>query len=108
MRPFPRLLLAAAALGATLPAFGQALIFKGGERWEVNDPFKVDTTVIPPKPIIDKLRADCKKAADSEKYTMALRNLGQDPAFLDAPDFKAFIDEDAKRIEEAVRLIGKV
>jgi hypothetical protein len=32
MRPFPRLLLAAAALGATLPAFGQALIFKGGER----------------------------------------------------------------------------
>lgn len=54
MRPFPRLLLAAAALGVAVPAFGQALVFKGGERWEVNDPFKVDTSVIPPKPVIDK------------------------------------------------------
>ena len=52
MRPFPRLLLAAAALGVALPAFGQALVFKGGERWEVNDPFKLDKSV-PPKPVSD-------------------------------------------------------
>ena len=69
MRPFPRLLLAAAALGAALPAFGQTLIFKGGERWEVNDPFKVDNTVIPPKPIIDKKKGTISSLKGSVERT---------------------------------------
>jgi len=28
----------------------QTFVFKGGERWEINDPLKMDTTSIPPKP----------------------------------------------------------
>jgi hypothetical protein len=52
MRPAVRTLLTVALLGAAAQSFGQALIFKGGERWEVNDPFKMDTSV-PPKPLID-------------------------------------------------------
>jgi hypothetical protein len=53
MRPDRRTLLAAALLcAATTQSFGQALIFKGGERWEVNDPFKMDNSV-PPKPVND-------------------------------------------------------
>ena len=35
-------------------------------------------------------------------------NLGQDVAYLDQAEFKAFWDADAKRVEEAVRQIGKV
>lgn len=41
------------SLLGSVTCFGQTLIFKGGERWDVNDPFKVDNTSIPPKPIID-------------------------------------------------------
>ncbi len=35
-------------------------------------------------------------------------NLGQDVAYLDQAEFKAFWDADAKRVEDAVRAIGKV
>ena len=52
MRPACRLLLPAALLCAAAASSGQTLIFKGGERWEVNDPFKYDTSV-PPKQVID-------------------------------------------------------
>ena len=38
----------------------------------------------------------------------AMNNLGQDVAYLDQPEFKAFWDADAKRVEDAVRQIGKV
>ena len=69
MRPFPRILLAAAALGASASAFGQALVFKGGERWEVNDPFKVDNTVIPPKPVIDKKKGTISSLKGSVERT---------------------------------------
>ena len=37
-----------------------------------------------------------------------MKNLGQDVAYLDQPEFKAFWDEDAKRVEDAVHAIGKV
>jgi len=52
MRPAVRSFLTAAFLCAATQSYGQALIFKGGERWEVNDPFKMDTSV-PPKPVSD-------------------------------------------------------
>ena len=52
MRPAVRFLLTAALFCAGAQSFGQTLIFKGGERWEVNDPFKLDNSV-PPKPVID-------------------------------------------------------
>ena len=35
-------------------------------------------------------------------------NIGDDVAYLDQPDFKTFWDADAKRVEDAVRQIGKV
>lgn len=52
MRPAVRPFLFAACLCAATQSFSQTLIFKGGEKWEVNDPFKMDTAV-PPKPVID-------------------------------------------------------
>jgi tripartite-type tricarboxylate transporter receptor subunit TctC len=61
-----------------------------------------------PDTIITSLRDNIKKAAHSPQFATALTNLGQDLAYLDQPEFKAFWDADTKRIEEAVRQIGKV
>ena len=37
-----------------------------------------------------------------------MTNLGQEVDYLDQPDFAKFWDDDAKRIEDAVRQIGRV
>jgi len=57
--------------------------------------------------IITYLRDNINKAAHSPQFATALTNLGQDLAYLDQAEFKAFWDADTKRIEEAVRQIGK-
>ena len=61
-----------------------------------------------PAPIVTALRDASRKAAADEKFGQAMKNLGQDVAYLDQAEFKAFWDADAKRVEDAVRLIGKV
>lgn len=61
-----------------------------------------------PPPIVDKLRGEIRKAVATEPFEKAIRNLGQEVAYLDAPDFKKFWDADAKRVEDAVRTIGKI
>jgi tripartite-type tricarboxylate transporter receptor subunit TctC len=48
------------------------------------------------------------KAAADETFVQAMQNLGQDVAYLDQPEFRTFWEADAKRVEEAVRQIGKV
>ena len=60
------------------------------------------------RPIITTLRDASKKAAADDKFKQAMTNLGQDVAYLDQAEFKAFWDADAKRVEDAVRSIGKV
>jgi tripartite-type tricarboxylate transporter receptor subunit TctC len=61
-----------------------------------------------PDQIINFWRDASKKAAVTEQFKQAMRNLGQDVAYLDQPEFKKFWDADAKRVEDAVRQIGKV
>jgi tripartite-type tricarboxylate transporter receptor subunit TctC len=61
-----------------------------------------------PQPIIDRWRAETTKAIAAEPFKQAMANLGEEIAFLDQSEFKAFWEADAKRVEEAVRLIGKV
>jgi tripartite-type tricarboxylate transporter receptor subunit TctC len=61
-----------------------------------------------PEPIITTLRNAIRQGAHSQQFAGALTNLGQELAYLDQAEFKAFWDADAKRIEEAVRTIGKV
>ncbi|HEY1383234.1 MAG TPA: tripartite tricarboxylate transporter substrate binding protein [Dongiaceae bacterium] len=61
-----------------------------------------------PDTIITYLRDNINKAAHSPQFATALTNLGQDLAYLDQPEFKTFWDADTKRIEDAVRQIGKV
>jgi tripartite-type tricarboxylate transporter receptor subunit TctC len=54
------------------------------------------------------LREVLSKAANSEPFKTALANLGQEPAYMDQPEFAAFWAADTKRIEAAIRSIGKV
>jgi tripartite-type tricarboxylate transporter receptor subunit TctC len=61
-----------------------------------------------PAPVITTLREASRKAAADDKFKQAMTNLGQDVAYLDQAEFKAFWDADAKRVEDAVRSIGKV
>jgi tripartite-type tricarboxylate transporter receptor subunit TctC len=61
-----------------------------------------------PAPIVTTLREASRRAAADEKFAQAMKNLGQDVAYLDQAEFKAFWDADAARVEDAVRQIGKV
>jgi tripartite-type tricarboxylate transporter receptor subunit TctC len=61
-----------------------------------------------PAAVIGALREASRKAAADAKFVEAMKNVGQDVAYLDQAEFKAFWDADAKRVEDAVRLIGKV
>jgi tripartite-type tricarboxylate transporter receptor subunit TctC len=61
-----------------------------------------------PDAIVDKLRIESKKAADTDQFKKSIDNLGDVVAYLDKPEFAKFWDEDAKRVEAAVQAIGKV
>jgi tripartite-type tricarboxylate transporter receptor subunit TctC len=61
-----------------------------------------------PDNVIKFWREASKTAAANEQFKKAMNNVGQDVAYLDQPDFKKFWDADAKRVEDAVKLIGKV
>ncbi len=61
-----------------------------------------------PQNVVDRWRTETKKAVGAETFAQAMKNLGEEIAFLDQPEFKAFWDADSKQVEEAVRLIGKV
>jgi tripartite-type tricarboxylate transporter receptor subunit TctC len=61
-----------------------------------------------PEPVITKMRAESKKASESEQFKNAITNIGDVVAYMDQPEFKAFWDADAKRVEAAVQSIGKV
>ena len=61
-----------------------------------------------PANVVAYLRTNLQKAAQTEQFKTAMANLGQDVEYLDQPEFAAFWDADAARIEDAVRDIGKV
>jgi tripartite-type tricarboxylate transporter receptor subunit TctC len=61
-----------------------------------------------PAAAINKLRAESKKAVENETFKKAIANIGDVVAYLDQPDFAKFWDADAKRVEAAVKAIGKV
>ena len=60
-----------------------------------------------PPAIVTTLRAAIGKAVQSDQFTAALANAGQELAYLDGPDFQKFWDIDGKRTDEAVISIGR-
>jgi tripartite-type tricarboxylate transporter receptor subunit TctC len=61
-----------------------------------------------PAAVVSFLREALGKAAQAEQFKTAMTNLGQDLAYLDQPEFTAFWDADAKRVEDAINAIGRV
>ena len=61
-----------------------------------------------PEPVIATLRPLVKQVTETEQFKTAMKNIGEEVAYLDQPQFAKFWDEDAKRVEEAVHLIGRV
>ena len=49
-----------------------------------------------------------RRSVDSDQFKTAIANIGDVVAYLDQPEFRAFWDADAKRVEAAVQSIGKV
>jgi tripartite-type tricarboxylate transporter receptor subunit TctC len=56
---------------------------------------------------VTTLRAAIGKAVQSDQFNTALANAGQEPAYLDGPDFQKFWDIDGQRTDEAVMSIGR-
>jgi tripartite-type tricarboxylate transporter receptor subunit TctC len=61
-----------------------------------------------PENVISYLRPAFDKAAHTDQFKSALTNLGQELDYMDQPEFAKFWAADAKRIEQAIREIGKV
>ena len=61
-----------------------------------------------PEPIVTRLRAEAKNVVAAGTFQQSMVKLSQDVHYQDQPDFRKFIEVDAKRVIGAVRLIGKV
>jgi tripartite-type tricarboxylate transporter receptor subunit TctC len=61
-----------------------------------------------PEPIVQRLRAVARKVAADPAVVQTIARAGSPIEYLDAPDFQAYWDADAKTMVEAVRRIGKV
>lgn len=61
-----------------------------------------------PDAIVKTMREAAKTAVETDKFQTSIKNLGDNVRYMDQPDFAKFWDEDAKRVESAVKSIGKV
>ena len=61
-----------------------------------------------PEPVVAKLRQAINTAAHSKEFLGTLDKLGQELAYMDQPVFASFWAADAKKMEDAVNLIGRV
>ena len=73
-----------------------------------SDPYRAFRLDPGAKRVVTFLREALNKAAHGEQFRAALANLGQELAYMDQPEFAQFWDTDTKRIEAAIRSIGKV
>jgi tripartite-type tricarboxylate transporter receptor subunit TctC len=61
-----------------------------------------------PEPIVQRLRAAAKVAAQDAKVKQVILNAGSPILYQDTPDFERYVQADAKRMAEVVKKIGKV
>jgi tripartite-type tricarboxylate transporter receptor subunit TctC len=61
-----------------------------------------------PGTVVTTLREAAKKAVAADQFKQAIKNIGDEVAYLDGPDFQKFLDADSKRVESAIRQIGKL
>jgi tripartite-type tricarboxylate transporter receptor subunit TctC len=61
-----------------------------------------------PAPIMTQLREAVRTATADPELVRTMNNIGSPLAYLDAPEFQAFWDADARRLAAAVQRIGRV
>ncbi|WP_422010161.1 Bug family tripartite tricarboxylate transporter substrate binding protein [Reyranella sp.] len=61
-----------------------------------------------PSPILMTLRDAARRTAEDPEFKEAMAKVETPIAYLDAPEFKTFLDKDAARLKVAVERIGKV
>ena len=61
-----------------------------------------------PAPIVARLRDAARTAANDAKVQQVISGAGSPVLYLDAPEFRQFWDQDAKKMVEAVRAIGRI
>jgi tripartite-type tricarboxylate transporter receptor subunit TctC len=61
-----------------------------------------------PPEIVTRLREAMREAMADPETRRIFEAAGSPPAYLDQPDFTAFMDRDSQRLIEAVRKIGRV
>jgi tripartite-type tricarboxylate transporter receptor subunit TctC len=61
-----------------------------------------------PAAVVDRLRSAFRTASEYPEFKQALLKAEGGPAYLDAAEFKTFWDQDAARLTQAVRRMGKL
>ena len=61
-----------------------------------------------PEPIVQRLRAAARAAANDERVKATLLNAGSPVQYLDTPEFQRYVEADASKMAEVVKQIGKV
>jgi len=61
-----------------------------------------------PEPIVRQLRDAVKQAVNDAQFRKSMEGAGQPIYYLDAPEFKEFVDKDARKMADVVKAIGKV
>ena len=61
-----------------------------------------------PEPVVQRLRAAAKAAANDPKVKQVILAAGSPVQYLDAPEFEKYVKDDARRMAEVVKKIGKV
>jgi tripartite-type tricarboxylate transporter receptor subunit TctC len=61
-----------------------------------------------PTPVLDRLRAAVREAANSPEFKGAMQKVSTPVSYLDAPAFRTYWEKDAARLKVALEKIGKV
>ena len=61
-----------------------------------------------PEPVVQRLRAAARAAANDPKVKDVIMNAGSPVLYQDTPDFEKYVQADVRRMGEVVRKIGKV
>ena len=61
-----------------------------------------------PDAVTTKLRAEAGKAVADPQFKKTMENIGDTVNYMDGPEFKKFLEIDQKRVENAIRQIGKL
>jgi tripartite-type tricarboxylate transporter receptor subunit TctC len=61
-----------------------------------------------PEAVVRQLREAVKQAVNDSQFKRSMESSGQPIQYLDAAEFKQFLDKDAKKMAEVVKAIGKI